>query len=62
MPKYTVRYKSIEYYKKVYEADSIDDATEMYYNDDRLWDGTPYDSYMNILEIENEEGDVEYYA
>ena len=60
MPKYIVRYESREYYEKEYEADSFDDAVAKYYEDDKLFDSSPYDSDMDIIEIENEEGLLDY--
>ena len=60
MPKYIVRYESREYYEKEYEADSFDDAVAKYYEDDKLFDSSPYDSDMDIIEIENEEGVLDY--
>ena len=60
MPKYIVRYESREYYEKEYEADSFDDAVAKYYEDDKLFDSSPYDSDTDIIEIENEEGVLDY--
>ena len=60
MPKYLIRYESREYYEKEYEADSFDDAVAKYYEDDKLFDSSPYDSDMDIIEIENEEGVLDY--
>ena len=60
MAKYIVRYASREYYEKEYEADSFDDAVAKYYKDDKLFDSSPYDSDMDIIEIENEEGVLDY--
>ena len=60
MPKYIVRYESREYYEKEYEADSFDDAVAKYYEDDNLFDSSPYDSDTDIIEIQKEEGFFDY--
>ena len=60
MPKYSVRYKSIEYYEKEYEASSFDEAVQKYYEDDRLFDRSPVDSDCELDEIIDEEGNVDY--
>ena len=60
MPKYTVRFRSIEYYEKQYEASSFDEAVQKYYDDDRLFDSSPYDSDCELDEIVDEEGNVDY--
>jgi len=60
MPKYSVRYKSIEYYEKEYEASSFDEAVQKYYDDDRLFDRSPVDSDCELDEIVDEEGNVDY--
>ena len=56
MAKYTVRYEFREYYEKTYEADSFDEAEKMYYMDDRLFESTPYESNMELIEIVDEDG------
>ena len=57
MAKYTVRYELREHYEKEYEADSFDEARRHFYADYGLFDGTPYDSDMELIEIVDEEGD-----
>jgi hypothetical protein len=56
MAKYTVRYESREYYEKTYEADSFDEADTMFYSDDKLFESSPYDSDVDLIEIVNEDG------
>lgn len=60
MAKYTVRYESREYYEKEYEANSFDEADTLFYSDDSLFEVTPYDSNVELIEIvdENEDGEV----
>ena len=60
MAKYMVRFQSIEYYEKEYEADSVDDAIQMYYNSDGWYWGTPYDTETAITEVEDENGVLSY--
>lgn len=63
MAKYIVRYESREYYEKEYEAESFDEAHDAFYADDRLWEGTPYDSETSLIEIENQyEGTLSFDA
>ena len=59
MAKFTVRYESTEYYEKTYEADSFDEAEKMYYMDDKLFESTPYESNMELIEVVDESGDCE---
>lgn len=59
MAKYTVRYESREYYEKTYEANSFDEADTMFYSDDKLFEGKPYESDMDLIEIVDENGDCE---
>lgn len=49
--KFIVRYTNVEYYEKVYEAESEDAAVEAYYNDDKLFESGPYESGMEIVEV-----------
>ena len=56
MAKYTVRYECREYYEKTYEADSFDEADTMFYSDDKLFESSPYDSDVDLIEIVNEDG------
>ena len=56
MAKFTVRYESREYYEKTYEADSFDEADTLFYADDKLFEGKPYNSDMELIEIVDEEG------
>lgn len=51
MAKYSVWYKSIEYYEKEYEADSPGAAEQMCWDDDKLWDRTPLDTELEITQI-----------
>ena len=60
MAKYTVRYELREYYEKEYEASSLEDAQQMYWEDDKLFGGTPYDSDMELIEIVDEDEDGIY--
>lgn len=39
MPKYVIRYESSETYEKEYEAANAEDAEQMFYEDDRIYDG-----------------------
>lgn len=59
MAKYTVRYELREHYEKTYEADSFDEAGILFYADYGLFDGTPYDSDMELIEIVDEDGTYE---
>lgn len=59
MAKYTVRYECREYYEKTYEADSFDEADTMFYSDDKLFESSPYDSDVDLIEIVDENGDCE---
>ena len=54
MAKFTVRYESTEYYEKTYEADSFDEADTMFYADDKLFEVTPYDSNVELIEVVDE--------
>jgi hypothetical protein len=56
MAKYIVRYESRDYYEKEYEANSFDEAETLFYADDKLFEGTPYNSDMELIEIVDEEG------
>jgi hypothetical protein len=56
MPTYEVRYARTDYYTKQYEADSYDDAEEMFDNDPDKWDDMPGwsdEEYVEIIETEN---------
>lgn len=57
MPKYIVRYVCKEYYEKEYEASSHDEAERAYYMDDNLFNGTPYDSDIEMLHVFGEDDD-----
>lgn len=59
MPKYLVRYESREYYEKEFEADSFEEAERLFYEDDGIWETSPYDSDTSIIEIEDENGRVD---
>lgn len=51
MAKYVVQYSSVEYYEKVYEANSEDEAIQAYYDDDKLFESSPYDLEGDILKV-----------
>lgn len=57
MSKYIVRYVCKEYYEKEYEASSHDEAERAYYMDDNLFNGTPYDSDIEMLHVFGEDDD-----
>ena len=56
MAKYIVRYESRDYYEKMYEADSFDEAYNLFYADDKLFEGKPYNSEMELIEVVDEVG------
>lgn len=56
MAKFTVRYECREYYEKTYEADSFDDAETMFYSDDKLFDCTPLNSDVELVDVLDENG------
>ncbi len=62
MAKYTVRYESRDYYEKMYEADSFDEAYNLFYADDKLFEGKPYNSEMELIEVVDENGDCEVHV
>jgi hypothetical protein len=54
MPTYEVRYARTDYYTKQYEADSYDDAEEMFDNDPDKWDDMPGwsdEEYVDIRKV-----------
>jgi len=59
MPKYTVRYECREYYEKVYEAISHGGAEQMFYDDDMLFQSSPYDSDVSLIEVVDEDEECE---
>lgn len=52
MPKYVVRYESIDYYEKEYEASSYEDAEQMFHEDDKLFESTPHGSSIELIDTE----------
>jgi hypothetical protein len=55
MPTYNVTYSRIDYFEKEYEADSYEDAEDMFYDDpDKYTYNPPYssqDEFVNITEV-----------
>ena len=45
--------------REEYEADSFDEVDTLFYSDDKLFDGTPYESNVELIEILDDNGDCE---
>lgn len=52
MPTYCVKYSNTEFYEKDYEADSYEQAQDMFDMDDGKWYRTPYYSEFATIDIE----------
>lgn len=53
MPKYNIRYTMTEYYEKQYESDNYEGALDAWSNDDRLFEGKPYESILDLDDVES---------
>jgi len=52
MATFIVRYECVESYEREYEADSQEDAEQMYYEDDKLFESSPRWSEVNLIDVE----------
>lgn len=52
MPTYCVKYSNTEFYEKDYEADSYEEAQDMFDIDADKWYSTPYYSESECIDIQ----------